>query len=651
MTLAKARASQRPGTRYLRELEKLPKSYALARTWDVSELVRVLERAALKPLMVAGSGGSFSVASYCAGLHRCATGRLARAVTPLTLSSLGSGEDCGLLCVSASGGNVDILAGFEHGARLELRPAIAFALEQETPLHALADRYDYPDRIAGPKPAEPDGFLAVNSVLVTCLVFARAYRALSGRADEFPSTYADFLDATLCGTSPVEIASAISAPGAHKTLSILYSPEIEAAAVDLESRFVEAALGNVHAADLRNFGHGRHNWMDKRGETTAVLSLSSRRYASLAERTLKVLPAGIPIVRAEFDGPEDGAGLAGLVTALHVAQAAGVALGVDPGRPGIPEFGRKLFRLPPPKSTLGASVIMHRKVAAIRRAGGVVDVKSLEAACATSRTRIERADIEAVVLDYDGTLCDMRRRFLPLAPEVGAALLRVTELGLPIGIATGRGQSVAKALREALPKDVWSRVWIGFYNGSECTLLSDATAPHDRKPSELTGAIAAALHSRESDWQIEPRARQVTVTPKGNADINALIAEISAMLAGVGREIRLVTSSHSVDILLPGVSKRNLVARLCQQAKIPEDSVLRIGDRGVAPGNDFDLLRHPLGLSADEVSPDPESCWRWSAPGILGPKATLGYLNALERTSKGVHMTLSGMAGRMNERS
>ena len=610
----------------------------------------MLERAACKPLMVAGSGGSFSVASYCAELHRSATGRLARAVTPLTLSSLRSGEDCGLLCVSASGGNVDILAGFEHGARLELRPAIAFALEQETPLHALADRYDYPDRIAGPKPAEPDGFLAVNSVLVTCLVFARAYRALSGRVDEFPGTYSDFLDTTLRGTSPAEIASAISALGAQKTLSILYSPEIEAAAVDLESRFVEAALGHVHAADLRNFGHGRHNWMDKRGETTAVLSLSSRRYSDLAERTLKVLPAGIPIVRAAFDGPEDGAGLAGLVTALHVAHGAGVALGVDPGRPGIPEFGRKLFRLPPPKSTLGASVILHRKMVAIRRAGGVVDVESLEAACTASRTRIENADIDAVVLDYDGTLCDMRRRFLPLAPEVGAALLRVTELGLPIGIATGRGQSVAKALRDALPEHVWSRVWIGFYNGAECTLLSDAGAPHDRRPSEFTEAIAAALHARATDWQIEPRARQVTITPKGHADINALIAEISAMVVGVAGDIRMVTSSHSADILLASVSKSNLVACMCEQAKISEDCVLRVGDRGVAPGNDFDLLRHPLGLSADEVSPDPESCWRWSAPGILGPKATLGYLNALVRTSKGVRMTVSGMAGKMDGR-
>lgn len=642
--MAKAGAGRKFSTRYQRELERLPDSYAIARAWEISELACALERAARKSLIVTGSGGSFSVASYCAELHRRTTGRLARAVTPLALSSLSSSENCGLLCVSASGSNVDILAGFEHGARLELRPAIAFALQQETPLDALADLYSYPDRIVGPSPAEPDGFLAVNSVLVTCLIFARAYRAIAGSNDEFPQNYADFLRSTLRDTCPSEISAGVAALGAHKTLSILYSPEIEAAAIDLESRFVEAALGHVHTADLRNFGHGRHNWMDKRAEATAVLSFASRRYGKLADRTLKALPSDIAIVRAEFDGAEDVAGLAGLVTALHVAQGAGEALGIDPGRPGIPEFGRKLFRLSPPKSKLSVSAVLRRKMSAIQSVGGAVDIKALELACASSREIIESTDIEAIVLDFDGTLCDMRRRYLPLTAEVANALLRVIELGVPIGIATGRGQSVAKALRDALPKSVWKRVWIGFYNGAECSLLSDASAPQGREPSDATKAISVALSANANDWKIEPRAQQVSVMPRGNADIGALIATVAAIIAGVAGDARLVTSSHSVDILLAGVSKRRLVAHLCEQANVSVDRVLRIGDRGAAPGNDFDLLRHPLGLSADEVSPDLGSCWRWSGAGILGPKATLRYLNAISQASNGVRMSVSSMA-------
>jgi hypothetical protein len=34
-----------------------------------------------------------------------------------------------------------------------------------------------------------------------------------------------------------------------------------------------------------------------------------------------------------------------------------------------------------------------------------------------------------------------------------------------------------------------------------------------------------------------------------------------------------------------------------------------VGDRGAWPGNDYEILRAPLGLSVDECSLDPDSCW------------------------------------------
>jgi len=57
--------------------------------------------------------------------------------------------------------------------------------------------------------------------------------------------------------------------------------------------------------------------------------------------------------------------------------------------------------------------------------------------------------------------------------------------------------------------------------------------------------------------------------------------------------------------------------------------VIRIGDRGMWPGNDFDLLSDRLGLSVDEVSRDPDHCWNLSPAGVLGPQATLHYLKRL----------------------
>jgi fructoselysine-6-P-deglycase FrlB-like protein len=222
---------------------------------DVTALARALERAAGKPLVVVGSGGSYSVATYCSGLHRQATGQVSRPMTPLTLAGAGESLDAGMLCVSASGSNVDIKSAFTAGARRELRPAIAFALEEGSPLSELAAEFGYPDSIAGPRPAVPDGFLAVNSVLVTCLIFARAYRKVAGRTAAFASSYEEFLERT--GARPYEVSDQVAALCGEQTLSVMFSPDLEAAAVDLESRFVEAALGHLHIADYRNFGHGR----------------------------------------------------------------------------------------------------------------------------------------------------------------------------------------------------------------------------------------------------------------------------------------------------------------------------------------------------------------------------------------------------------
>lgn len=632
---------QKGAIRYRRELGKLPESYAVALAWDVRALVRVLERAAMRPLLVVGSGGSFSVATYCAALHRRASGRVARALTPLMFASGDIREDCGLLCVSASGSNVDIRAAFEHGAQLELRPTIAFALERDSPIHNLATGYGFPDSVVGPAPAEPDGFLAVNSVLVTSLVFARAYRALCGDAEAFPKSYAEFLRAALPATSPEEISAAVAKLGGSRTLAVLYAPDLEAAAVDLESRFVEAALGHVHCTDYRNFGHGRHNWMDKRRNETAVLSLASSQYVGLADRTLKLLPEEIAAIRVEFGGDSDVAGLGGLVTALHVAAGAGEAIGVDAGRPGIPEFGRKLYRLTPPKPVRELSPVLERKRRAIRAIGGAIADAELRQACEASRARIEDTKIQGVVLDYDGTLCDMRSRFDALPANAEAALLQLLELGLPVGIATGRGQSVGKALREALPKKWWGRIWIGYYNGGECCLLSDDAAPHGREPSPSTMKIAATLSARAASWIIEARSSQVTVTPRGKGGIAELIAEVAAMLGGDAEGVRFVTSSHSVDILLPNVSKTTLVTELGKASGASADHILRIGDRGAAPGNDYDMLRHPLGVSVDEVSPDLDSCWRWTAAGCLGPTAVFAYLAGLHATSQGIRLSLS----------
>src|SRR5262249_25457568 len=126
-----------------------------------------------------------------------------------------------------------------------------------------------------------------------------------------------------------------------RTVSLIYSPLLTAAVVDLESRFVEGALGNIHAADWRNFGHGRHHWLAKRACDTTVVALISAADEALAARTLDLL-SGTRTHAVRYEGAPDEQCIFAILFSLHLAELAGEAVGIDPARPGVPEFGRKL---------------------------------------------------------------------------------------------------------------------------------------------------------------------------------------------------------------------------------------------------------------------------------------------------------------------
>ena len=110
--------------------------------------------------------------------------------------------------------------------------------------------------------------------------------------------------------------------------------------------------------------------------------------------------------------------------------------------------------------------------------------------------------------------------------------------------------------------------------------------------------------------------------------------------------VTAVQSSHSIDILAPGVSKQSLIVALMEW--LPqghEDSaILCIGDRGRWPGNDFELLQHPLSLSVDQTSSDPDTCWNLAPPSSRHVDACLYYLRHMKVRVGGFR--LSGLADR-----
>jgi hypothetical protein len=600
--------------------------------WDIAPLTRVVETLIAGPLAVVGSGGSFSGAVFGATLHELYSRQMAKAVTPLQVAASPERLSAGLLCLSASGRNKDIRAAFTAAAGRETSPLAALCLAMGSPLKALQSDFNYVDVIEADLDIEPDGFLAVNSLFATCVLLTRAYRVAAGLQTPLPSSYG----ALVANTDALQSLEADRAGWirdlTRRTVSLLYSPPLAAAAADLESRFVEGALGDLHSADWRNFGHGRHHWLAKRGETTAVVAMVGAADHVLATRTLDLLPPASPRRAVCFDGPTDEQGLLGMLFALHLAELAGEAAGIDPGRPGVPEFGRKLYHLGPKIRSLPAP---KAAVARKARARGEWIGPALEQAHDAVVERIRVARACGVVFDYDGTLCDRRNRFVPLPEEMVTGLIRLAETGTAIGVATGRGRSAGRALQDALPTSVRGQVLVGYYNGSVILNANELPSDAELTPDAHSAAIAAELGRRWPKAKVEARRAQVSLNMPNGEGPEHWVGPVSELAREIDRDARTLCSAHSVDVILGGFGKRAVVDAVRQLVGAPDAAVFRIGDKGRWPGNDVDLLSDPLGLSVDEVSQELETCWNFAPAGILGPQATLYYMSRLSKDPQG----------------
>lgn len=622
-----AAQTQTKTTRYARELAALAATYERASAWDVAPLARLAGTLSTQPLRVVGSGGSYSIAAFCARLHTWSVGQAAHAATPLDIVRAPFVHGAGTLCLTASGRNKDICAAFEASVLAETKPTGAFCLAENSPIEALARQYGFSDIVEAALDIESDGFLAVNSLLASCVLLARAYRLASGASGELPASF-DALMAHI--STDDDHDAALRETLSRATVSVLYSPAVSAAATDLESRFVEGALGNLHIADWRNFGHGRHHWLAKRGAETGVLAFIGESDTSLARRTLATIPEDVRRVALRFSGAEDVQAICALVSALTIAGVAGELAGIDPGRPGVPEFGRKLYGLGPRvsrPSTADISIARKARVA-----------PELEASFRAGRSdvfeMITRAEACGVVLDYDGTLCDRRKRFEPLDEEIAAGLRAVLDAGAIIGIATGRGRSAGTELERALPREFWARVLIGYYNGAVVHPLGEA--PIGTDADDVGATIAARLAEWFPSAKIEARLWQVSAEGFRHGRLPAIAHTASRLLAAEGLPAYVVCSSHSIDVLLTDKRKCAVVDAVRAAARADGDArVIRIGDRGLWPGNDFDLLDDGLGLSVDEVSRNPSHCWNFAPAGMAGPQATLHYLQRIYGNGRG----------------
>jgi hypothetical protein len=631
------------GRPYAREIAELEATYAWALGVDTSALESAILRAVRWPLVVVGSGGALTSAHAMTQLHRDAAGALAVTTTPLLLESvLPTDGQVAVWLLSAGGRNVDIRYAFRRALASEPRQLAVVCGSPDSPLMRDTSSYQWVDRLPLLLPTS-DGFLATNSVLAFLLLLSRGYGSLGERA--LP-TLGDLLDASHPEHRTLEdrCASLWSRP----TLIVLHGASTAPAAFDLESRFTEAALGIVQLADFRNFAHGRHHWLAKHGSTTAVLALVGPDDRRVARETLALLPSDVPAVALEFGGALSHVMLGSIVTAMNVARLAGAARAIDPGRPGVPDFGRRLYHMKRSRSEATRTANDGddaKAMAAIRRKARTSPVVlrthgmlgAWRQAYATFTRKLGDASFTGVVCDYDGTLLDSRARNEPPSEEVVTFLRQLLREGIVVGIATGRGDSVATGLRAALAEEEWSSVFVGYHNGATVRRLADPPHLADGTPApNLSDAVAVLEGERlfQGIADVRTSADQITVSPSLFTSEEQLWLLVSDAIRRAGIQgLRVLRSSHSVDVIPASSSKLRVVEAVKQAA--PRGELLTIGDRGCWPGNDFELLSTPYALSVDEVSPDPAGAWNLAPEGQRGVGALLAYARAV-RLERGV---------------
>ena len=635
------------GKPYVSELEQLASTYTWTMKTCIDPLVQAITSSAGLSLLATGSGGSLTAAHLTASFHQRYTGRIAKAVTPLEIVSLTpSFKDMAVLFLSASGKNADIIGAFQRVAVREPRRLVVVCSRRKSPLALLAETYRYVDLFDFNLPGGKDGFLATNSLLAFSVILYRAYAQAFPTGYELPELLGALVHPTLTKEQFSSELYHLCLPlWERDTIVVLYGTAGHPAAVDLESKFTEAALGSVQMADYRNFAHGRHHWLAKRGVKSAVLALVTDDDRDIADKTLRLIPADIPVAKIDISQRGIHASLAALVTALYIVGLAGEARGIDPGRPGVPLFGRRIYNLRAFAASrrLDHALPPHEAMAIERKTEIEIDALVRRGECNFWRDayrsfcqRLQTVSFRAVAFDYDGTLCDSHERYTGISDAIVSQLVRLLEAGLLVGIATGRGKSVRDVLRDRIGQTWWSRVVIGYYNGADNGLLGDDSHPDSAEGTcDVLDPIAEVFQSNSRLAYLAKctyRRMQITVEPKpGTSETITWDVVQQIVHAWDLPGVTVVRSSHSIDVLAPRVSKRTLVGQVRELlGEAGTAAVLCIGDRGRWPGNDFALLQEPYSLSVDEVSPDPNTCWNLAPPGHRGVQATLDYLAAMQ---------------------
>ena len=571
--------------------------------------------------VVVGSGGSFTVATALATQTHYREQWVTQALTPLQyVQRADAMPPHSVTLISAEGKNRDIL----HAARKALSVATlceVLTFSRGSALAALAEASSRARVLCFEAPWGRDGYLATNSLLASVVLGLRL-QGSSIDAQSMAAFLALYRTTSLLDFLAAQVAVA-------NRLLVLHGTHGMVASVDLESKLSEAAFAFVQMADFRQFAHGRHIQLEKPGHQVPVIAFVSPTEQALWRATRDEMPSGVTVVECDLPAEQAAATVSGLLAVMALVEKIASVLGQDPGQPTVPGFARRIHALDT-SSLLSqpAGTSANPKLASLE---GVMTREAAEQAGNRYLDRLRQARFAALVLDFDGTMCETAKREAGLDPRLVPIVTGLLRAGITIAFASGRGNSLHENLREHLPTDTWEKCLLGCYSGSLVTPLAQPW------PQTVTDPLLAALQlqleqlgiDKDNGFKLSARMAQLTIrTPKGDG-VDNLFALCSNMV-NTRAGWRVYRSAHSVDILAPAATKNAVVHALVLQHQFdPLNEVCRIGDRGETHGNDSELLAQGLTLSVDGVSEDPDACWFFGESAMLPVERAAHYLGSL----------------------
>ena len=254
------------GKNYNFEMGLLDATYQTALGQNVEKITEFISSNSGKKIYSAGSGGSLAFAEYVSLLTDCI------ADTPYGVAQRNLDKNYAVMLVSASGNNSDVVSLGEKCIRNNV-DAIGIVANLNSKLSKIVDCFQVQ--------LNRDGFLATNTLLAGIAWVAKACNV------DMPARLPEYKKQNL--------------RLANNEFVLIHDRWGKPAAVDIESRCIEAGLCNIIVSDYRNFGHGRYTWLNQYPETE-VVALVTPHCVRMEQSTTNLLDRPVKTISTSLRG-------------------------------------------------------------------------------------------------------------------------------------------------------------------------------------------------------------------------------------------------------------------------------------------------------------------------------------------------------------